>query len=481
MDIRRFFQSLTIIVLVGFLFSTQVFAQAPEREYVIAIGDQLDIQVWNQVQPLPNFSARLEVRSDRMITMPWLGDIRVAGLKKSTLTERLEGKELLGKYLTEPHVTITPLGMAENVRVFFSGVVTMEQEMPREVRLGAVLQGLLPKLQQYNPNPDAIQVRSAEGEEFPTDPNLRLQWGDEIIIPSQEVSLPTPVTPTQPVPVQVKFTPEEYQEFQQVLEEYPEAQQLLQQVATIEEDGSILLHIEKIPEDLLQELPEALLPILEQHAVLMQTPTPPPQLLNAQLLGIRLNLLAADGLHEAFLVFPDPDSEEVPVIKAFREGDIIQPGDAESEAIILAEIDEDTGQVIVKQGEEMQALPLQAPFSSVALSGILTFGGKPQAVLEGLLSSTSTHPIQRKRYKEGELIGPDVRLAKILEDEDMIVLQKGQEIQLVFLHDPARRVAPTPPPSPSPVATPEEPLPEALPLPEEQPSLPGEQPSLSPP
>lgn len=436
------------LIIMGFWILGGVFcpsfgiAQTPEREYVIGVGDQLNIQVFNQVQPLANFSTQAEVRTDRMITMPWLGDIKVAGLKKSTLTSLLESKEYLGRFLTDPHVTITPARMAANILVVFSGVVNVEQEIPRDAKFGQLLSEITPSLQQYEPNFEAISISSFEGEVFAPDPNLRLQWGDEISIPE---SAPTPIPlaatplPKGTVPPLVQFTDAEYEAFQDAMQDYPEAYERLLPLVRHEPTGTFI-DLAMLTAEQQAELPQAVIETLQQYLPKTEQPLAP----GLELLGIRRNL-NVDGLQEAFLALPQPDGERL--IRRYSIGDVIQPGEPETEDLVLFEIYEEVQQVLIKRGNVQEPLSLTAPLSDLALVGIIRHQqGPPEAIVQKSdPAKTETVPTQRKRYAEGQEVAPGIMLVKILADQQLAILQNDdQAVQVLFLRDPRKRPSSTP-------------------------------------
>src|SRR5208283_5380988 len=74
---------------------------ADESKYIIGPEDDLSISVWEQ----PTLSGGARVRSDGMITVPVLGEVKAAGLTPLAL-----GKELtdgLSKSLVSPIVTVS--------------------------------------------------------------------------------------------------------------------------------------------------------------------------------------------------------------------------------------------------------------------------------------------------------------------------------------------------------------------------------------
>lgn len=423
-------------------------AQPIEREYVVGIGDVLNIQVYNQVQLLANFSGQMEVRLDQMITLPWLGDVKVAGLKKSTLTKNLESADLLGKYLKEPHVTIAPTRIAPNIRVVFSGVFPMEQEVSRESRLTPILNEFLPQLQQYHPDVQAIRVRSFEGEEFSVNENPRLQWGDEIIIPSLVLPTPTPIPLVSPKLPPATFTPDQYQQFLEFLQAYPADLETLKTVVSLQEDA-VILQLDQLSEDQQEMLQDAVLDELMKYTGGLR----PDVLLSATLLEIMVNL-TVEGLHEAFLAIPEPSVPEGVTIKTFRPGDVVQPGATDAEDIILAEIQPELNQIRLQKGNTSQTLSLAPKFSTVILSGILNIGGEREVVLSNTIIDPVSKLGLRKRFKPGDHVEADIVLADIVPDQKMVVLRKGPELQLVFLRDPRKRPAPEPPTPASPEVMP---------------------------
>jgi|SRR5208283_5237126 len=68
--------------------------------YVVGIADGLFITVWKE----PDFSGPVVVRPDGMITVPVVGDVRVAGLTTKQVQDLLTEK--LQSVVTEPQVTV---------------------------------------------------------------------------------------------------------------------------------------------------------------------------------------------------------------------------------------------------------------------------------------------------------------------------------------------------------------------------------------
>lgn len=431
MECRIFLRWIGMLLIGGGVVTFPLLGQTPEREYVIGVGDQLDIQAYSQGQLIQNFSTKAEVRLDGMITLPsLLGDRKVAGLKKSTLTTLLESKEFFGKYLKEPRVMITPLRMAPTIRIFVSGLVQSEQEVPRETKIGLLLRELVANVPQEELNPTAIRIRTVEKEEFPPDPNLTLQWGDEIVLPSREKPTPTPLARTTTNQIPAKFTSQEYPQFLEILKAYPADGEILQSKVDIQGD-TIFLKLDELPPEKYQALHPDVIAALQPYQ--MASGEAQAQLApEAILLGIRVKLTVKD-LYEAFFSLPDDTGGRS--IKRFLPGDVVQPGATPTEDIILSKIQTDPNQVILKQGdlEDIRLPPTR--FSELTLVGIITRDGEPEAILSGIASGTSTKLGQRKRFKTNDMVEPEVVLEGISERDKYIVLRKGQEQQIVFLYD----------------------------------------------
>lgn len=72
----------------------------PGPAYRIGLGDVLRISVWKE----PEFSSTLQVRSDGMISLPLLNDVKAVGFTPMELATSLS--ENLKKYVDDPRVTV---------------------------------------------------------------------------------------------------------------------------------------------------------------------------------------------------------------------------------------------------------------------------------------------------------------------------------------------------------------------------------------
>lgn len=84
---------------------------AAAGEYVIGIGDALNVQVWEQEK----MSAHVRVRSDGQVSLPFLNDVPAAGMTPVTLARDLEAR--LKQFIVAPQVTVavdeaTPLSVS---------------------------------------------------------------------------------------------------------------------------------------------------------------------------------------------------------------------------------------------------------------------------------------------------------------------------------------------------------------------------------
>lgn len=84
---------------------------AQAGEYVIGIGDALNVQVWEQEK----MSAHVRVRTDGQVSLPFLNDVPAAGMTPVTLARDLEAR--LKQFIVAPQVTVavdeaTPLSVS---------------------------------------------------------------------------------------------------------------------------------------------------------------------------------------------------------------------------------------------------------------------------------------------------------------------------------------------------------------------------------
>ena len=87
-------------------------------DYVIGAEDVLGILVWREEE----MSGDATVRSDGMITLPLVGDLRAAGLRPEELARKIE--TLSAVYLTEPNVTVVTRQINSR-KAFITGEVSI--------------------------------------------------------------------------------------------------------------------------------------------------------------------------------------------------------------------------------------------------------------------------------------------------------------------------------------------------------------------
>lgn len=91
-----------------------------EEEYLIGVGDQLDLRVWRN----PDLSARVPVRPDGRISAPLVGDVDAAGVTPEVLAGIVQEK--LSQYIRNPQVTVVvtnPSSSDYQQRVRITGAV----------------------------------------------------------------------------------------------------------------------------------------------------------------------------------------------------------------------------------------------------------------------------------------------------------------------------------------------------------------------
>jgi polysaccharide export outer membrane protein len=89
-----------------------------KNEYVIGVGDNLQINVWR----MPDLSSSALVRPDGFITMPLIGEIYVAGLTPTRVRDEL--KKRLSEFVKDETAVITvAINSANSYRFVVSGNV----------------------------------------------------------------------------------------------------------------------------------------------------------------------------------------------------------------------------------------------------------------------------------------------------------------------------------------------------------------------
>jgi len=101
--------------------------QAPaaegQSEYVIGLGDQLQIMVWKE----PELTQAMSVRIDGRISLPLVGDVQAAGKTIRDLKKVLEEK--YGAVIAEPAVSVM-LVQSKSWRYYIIGQIKQPGEFP---------------------------------------------------------------------------------------------------------------------------------------------------------------------------------------------------------------------------------------------------------------------------------------------------------------------------------------------------------------
>lgn len=98
-------------------------ATETQAEYVIGLGDQLQIMVWKE----PELTQALSVRIDGRISLPLIGDVEAAGMSIRDLKKVLEVKYAV--VIAEPAVSVM-LVQSKSWRYYIIGKVAQPGEFP---------------------------------------------------------------------------------------------------------------------------------------------------------------------------------------------------------------------------------------------------------------------------------------------------------------------------------------------------------------
>lgn len=94
-----------------------------QSEYVIGLGDQLQIMVWKE----PDLAQSMSVRIDGRISLPLVGDVQAAGMTIRELKKVLEEK--YGTVIAEPAVSVM-LVQSKSWRYYIIGQIKQPGEFP---------------------------------------------------------------------------------------------------------------------------------------------------------------------------------------------------------------------------------------------------------------------------------------------------------------------------------------------------------------
>lgn len=129
--------SLVFSIFLGILLTPfSVFGEnkVSETEYTIGLGDTIEIHVWQEA----DLSRSVMVRLDGRVSLPLLGDVKVANKTISQLTIELD--KLYGKIITEPAITVI-LTESKSRRYYILGQIQTPGEFPLDTPI-TVLQAI---------------------------------------------------------------------------------------------------------------------------------------------------------------------------------------------------------------------------------------------------------------------------------------------------------------------------------------------------
>ena len=189
--ILHFFVSLAVVVATVWPVGVKADPAAEaEKDYLIGVGDVLEVQVWQE----PDLSRTVKVRLDGKISLPLAGDVQAAGKTTGELDQFLEKK--IADLVTEPAVSVM---LVENRsrRYYVVGQVGQPGEFPIEFPL-TILQAIARSggFQEWAKREEIKVVRRQGGkdeflnfdyDEFTKGKNLQqnvlIAPGDTIIVP----------------------------------------------------------------------------------------------------------------------------------------------------------------------------------------------------------------------------------------------------------------------------------------------------------
>jgi polysaccharide export outer membrane protein len=191
--IKMFGSAVCLAALLVLAWASVLQAEQPagaETDYLIGVGDVLEVQVWQE----PDLSRTVTVRLDGKISLPLAGDVQAAGITTSELDQFLEKK--FSALVAEPAVSVM-LTENRSRRYFVVGQVGQPGEFPIEFPL-TILQAISRSggFQEWAKREEIKIVRRGNGKEellnfdyeaFVKGKNLQqnilIMPGDTIIVP----------------------------------------------------------------------------------------------------------------------------------------------------------------------------------------------------------------------------------------------------------------------------------------------------------
>jgi len=186
---------LSIVLVCAGEFSSCIAAEPKQKdaglsEYVIGVGDVLEVSVWNE----PEISKSVFVRLDGKISLPLIGDVFARGASPEALARQISGA--LSKLVSEPSVTVTLTDSRSKIYYVLGQIIK-----PGEYRLNTpvtILQAIAraggfgewakkEKIMIVRRSHDQDQIINFDYEKFLNDNdranNISVMAGDTIVVP----------------------------------------------------------------------------------------------------------------------------------------------------------------------------------------------------------------------------------------------------------------------------------------------------------
>lgn len=165
-------------------------AASSTQQYLIGLGDIIEVQVWKE----PDLTKKLVVRLDGRISLPLAGDIMAAGQSPEELAKNIEKR--LSAFIEEPSVSVT-LEQSTSRRYYVIGQIDKPGEFTIDTPL-TILQVIARSggFQEWAKKDKIVIIRRQNGrEEFiPFDydsliegrninQNIEIAPGDTVVVP----------------------------------------------------------------------------------------------------------------------------------------------------------------------------------------------------------------------------------------------------------------------------------------------------------
>lgn len=164
-----------IKIIIISLLAVGLHVSANDNEYVIGIGDEIAIRVYNE----PDLNVKAKISRSGLIRVPLIGDINVVGKTAQAVSAQIEA-ELFDGYLVDPNVSV----LIEAVRPFYiRGAVTLPSAY--QLNLGMTVEQAIAVaggLTERASNSKWYIIREGDSERFKANQDTPVQPGDIIEI-----------------------------------------------------------------------------------------------------------------------------------------------------------------------------------------------------------------------------------------------------------------------------------------------------------